>query len=144
MPQIERLRMSVFISYSSRDRAFVDKLEAGLIGMGIRAWRDIRDLKVGESVYKTIAEAIRMMPIFLVVISKHSLRSRWVQDELSTAFHARVEGEKEIFPVIIRGVSIEEIPHDLRKFQWADFRKDFDGGLAQISTAIEALCGRIG
>lgn len=139
VPQIERLRLGVFISYSSRDREFVEKLDSRLQELGIRPWRDIRDLHVGQNVYATISEAIRTQPIFLIVITKQSINSRWVREELETALHNRVEGKKEIFPVVAQDISDDEIPHELQKLKWADFRSDFEAGMFQIESAIKVL-----
>jgi uncharacterized protein YjbI with pentapeptide repeats len=74
----------LFISYSRSDSNFVDKLENQLNKKGIRFWRDIHDMKSGR-MEKQIDKAIRLNPTVLLILSKHSLQSDWVEHEVRTA-----------------------------------------------------------
>ena len=78
--QISRL----FISYSHADGKFVDKIGTSLYKMGIRYWRDIHDMKAGR-MEKQLDYAIRQNPTVLLVLSKHSLKSDWVEHEVRKA-----------------------------------------------------------
>jgi hypothetical protein len=48
----------LFISYSSRDRAFVEKLARDLVRFGVRVWWDQGEIKVGDSLNRRIQEGI--------------------------------------------------------------------------------------
>jgi hypothetical protein len=74
----------LFISYSHADTAFVDRLDVMLNEKGIRFWRDTHDAKAGR-LEKQIEQAIRHNPTVLVVLSKNSTRSDWVEHEVRTA-----------------------------------------------------------
>jgi uncharacterized protein YjbI with pentapeptide repeats len=74
----------LFISYSHADREFVDKIGAFLTEKGIRYWRDIHDMKAGR-MEKQVDRAIRQNPTVLLVLSKNSLNSDWVEHEVRTA-----------------------------------------------------------
>ena len=74
----------LFISYSHGDSSFVDQLENQLNGKGIRFWRDIHDMKAGR-IEKQIDTAISQNRTVLLVLSKHSIKSDWVEHEVRTA-----------------------------------------------------------
>lgn len=52
--------------------------------MGIRYWRDIHDMKSGR-MEKQVDRALRLNPTVLVVLSKNSTQSDWVEHEVETA-----------------------------------------------------------
>ena len=75
---------SLFISYSHTDSQFVDKIEKYINKKGIRFWRDIHDAKSGR-LEKQVDRAMRLNPTVLLILSKHSLQSDWVEHEVRTA-----------------------------------------------------------
>jgi len=77
---------SCFISYSSKDQAFADRLNGDLRQKGIRCWLATEDLKIGDRFRKRINEAIRLHDKLMVILSEHSVKSSWVEDEVETAF----------------------------------------------------------
>lgn len=74
----------LFISYSHADTRFVDKLDKVLVEKGIRFWRDIHDMTSGR-METQIDHAIRQNPTVLLVLSRNSLNSDWVQHEVRKA-----------------------------------------------------------
>jgi len=78
----------LFISYSHSDNAFVDDLEKLLTAQGVRFWRDIHHAKAGR-LEKQIDAAIHLNDVVLLVLSKDSTNSDWVEHE------ARKAREKE-------------------------------------------------
>ena len=74
----------LFISYTHSDSEYVDKIGNSLMKKGIRFWRDIHDMKSGK-MEKQIDRAIRQNPTVLLILSKHSLSSDWVEHEVRTA-----------------------------------------------------------
>ena len=85
----------LFISYSHYDHKFVDELENVLIEKGIRFWRDIHYLKSGR-LEKQIDRAIRHNPIFILVLSKNSIESDWVQHEVRIARSLEKELNRDV------------------------------------------------
>jgi len=91
----------LFISYSHADSSFVDKVEVHLDGKGIRFWRDVHDATAGR-LEKQIDQAIRQNPTVLLVLSKHSLNSDWVEHEVRTARELEKEmGRDVLCPVAL-------------------------------------------
>lgn len=74
----------LFISYSHSDREFVNKIDVSLTQKGVRFWRDIHDMKAGR-IEKQIDRAISQTQTVLLVLSKNSLNSDWVEHEVRTA-----------------------------------------------------------
>jgi uncharacterized protein YjbI with pentapeptide repeats len=101
----------LFISYSRADGSFVDKLESYLNEKGIRFWRDIHDLKSGR-LEKQIDRAMRLNPTVLLVLSKDSLDSDWVEHEVRTARSL----EKELKRDVLCPVALDD---DWKSNSWA-------------------------
>jgi uncharacterized protein YjbI with pentapeptide repeats len=74
----------LFISYSHADSVFVDALEKRLNEKGVRFWRDIHDMTAGK-IETQIDRAIRQHPIVLLILSRNSMNSDWVQHEVRKA-----------------------------------------------------------
>jgi len=85
----------LFISYSHANSQFVDKLGKKLAEKGIRYWRDVHEMKTGR-VEKQIDGAIRQNPRVLLVLSKDSLSSDWMEHEVSTARKVEKETGRDV------------------------------------------------
>src|SRR5689334_99737 len=91
---------SCFISYSSRDQAFADRLHADLQNKGVRCWFAPHDLPIGAKTWDAIDEAIRLRDKVLLILSEHAIASDWVEDEVTKAFaEERRRGQLVLFPV---------------------------------------------
>jgi uncharacterized protein YjbI with pentapeptide repeats len=81
----------LFISCSHADTPFVNRIDQALTAKGVRFWRDIHDAKAGR-LETQIDLAIRQNPTVLLILSKNSIKSDWVEHEVR---HAR-KLEKEL------------------------------------------------
>jgi TIR domain len=91
---------SCFISYSSKDQEFAERLYADLHSKKVRCWFAPEDLKIGEKFRATIDEAIRVRDKLLLVLSTHSMTSEWVETEVETAFEEEQRRKTTIlFPI---------------------------------------------
>ena len=77
---------SCFISYSSKDQEFAERLHADLQAKGVRCWFAPHDLKIGDRFRQRIDEAIRVHDKLLLILSEHSIESDWVATEVEAAF----------------------------------------------------------
>ena len=77
---------SCFISHSSRDQAFVQRLHADLQIKGVRCWYAPESLKIGDRFRVRIDEAIRLHDKLLLVLSGDSVNCAWVESEVEAAF----------------------------------------------------------
>ena len=93
---------SCFISYSSKDQDFAERLYADLQNKGVRCWFAPHDLPIGAKTWDAIDEAIKLRDKLLLILSKHSIASDWVEDEVSKAFaEERDRKQLVLFPVRI-------------------------------------------
>ena len=99
---------SCFISYSTKDQEFADRLYADLQAKGVRCWFAPHDIKGGRTIHEQIDEAIRRYDRLLLILSEHSIHSGWVETEIANAWERQIQQEKHVlFPV--RLVSFEEL-----------------------------------
>ena len=61
---------TIFLSHTSIDKPFVEKLAKDLENIGINVWYDKYEIKVGESILWKIDEGIRESEYLGIVISK--------------------------------------------------------------------------
>jgi uncharacterized protein YjbI with pentapeptide repeats len=76
---------SCFISYSSKDQKFADRLYADLQNKGVRCWFAPKDIKIGDRIRDRIDESIRLKDKLLLILSKNSILSDWVEHEVESA-----------------------------------------------------------
>jgi hypothetical protein len=108
---------SCFISYSTKDQAFADRLYADLQSKGVRCWFAPHDIMGGRKIHEQIDAAIRVHDKLLLILSAHSMASDWVGTEIANA-HQREAREKKqmLFPITI--APFEEVK------QWKKFDAD--------------------
>ena len=93
---------SCFISYSSKDDAFAERLYTDLQNKGVRCWYAHHDMPIGAKIVDALDEAIRLRDKVLLILSEGAVASDWVEDEVTTAFEEeRRRGEVVLFPVRI-------------------------------------------
>src|SRR5438270_11425906 len=92
---------SCFISYSSKDQDFAERLYADLQSKGVRCWFAPEDLKIGDKFWHRIDESIRLYDKLLVVLSEHSVQSDWVEREVMAALEKEMQGKTVLFPIAL-------------------------------------------
>lgn len=85
----------IFISYSWNDRKFVDKLHSRLKNEEARVYLDRHDLVAGP-LEKQIDRAIRLNDTVLLVLSKTSIESDFVLNELEMARRKEKEEHRQV------------------------------------------------
>jgi hypothetical protein len=91
---------SCFISYSSKDQKFAERLHADLQNKGVRCWYAPEDLKIGDRIRTGIDESIRIHDKLLLILSRNSIDSEWVEKEVETAMERERQQKRTIlFPI---------------------------------------------
>jgi uncharacterized protein YjbI with pentapeptide repeats len=91
---------SCFISYSSADDAFAQRLHNDLQGKGVRCWFAPEDMKIGDKIRVRIDESIRIHDKLMIVLSEHSINSAWVEAEVETALEEEDKRKQTVlFPI---------------------------------------------
>jgi hypothetical protein len=120
----------VFISYAYDDKAVAQRVADTLRGAGLRAWFDEWELLQGDSIVNRIEQAVSVSDLLLVLLSPHSVKSRWVQNELNAAFAHELRSRAiTVIPALIEDC---EIPVLLADRVYLDLRSDFEGGLRRL------------
>jgi hypothetical protein len=139
-------RYSCFISYSAKDDDFAKRIHADLQKSGVRCWFAPHDLPIGAKTWDAIDEAIKLRDKLLVILSKESIKSDWVEDEVQKAFAAeRDRKELVLFPVLIDDAVMETPEPWARKLRdqrhVGDFRrwKDHDAYTQSFERVVRDL-----
>lgn len=91
---------SCFISFSGNDRNFVEKIGADLQREGVRCWYAPEEMKMGDAFRQQVDQLIRVQDKLLVVLSKFSVESQWIQKEVAAAVaEERNRKRLVLFPV---------------------------------------------
>jgi hypothetical protein len=117
--------VKAFISHSSQDKPWVRRLVDDLERHGLSVWLDERRMRIGDSIVGEINRALCAADRLIIVLSRHSVASAWVDNELEYALMAekkRSEGMR-ILPIRLDDC---EIPPLLRGRLYADFSRDYD------------------
>ena len=130
---INRVRVSansVFISYSGKDRSFVERLATDLRSKGLYVWFDQWELKVGDSIVDKINAGLTSHDYLIVVLSKASVRSQWVMKELNAGLMRELEERRVVvLPILVEDC---DIPALLSDKVYADFRDNYSSGLNRL------------
>lgn len=102
---------SCFISHSSKDEAFAQRIYADLQAKGVRCWFAPHDLRIGSPFVVEIDRAIRVHDKSLLILSENSVQSGgWVEREVTLAETEEVQPHRQsevIFPVRIDNAVME-------------------------------------
>jgi len=113
--------MYIFVSHSSKDKAFARRLVNSVEFYGIPYFLDEREIKVGENIPETIFNALGRATHVIYVISKNSINSKWMAEELSVAKMRQLSNQGcTILPALIDEVTP---PASISHIKYADFRK---------------------
>ena len=85
---------SCFISYSTKDQEFAERLYADLQAKGVRCWFAPHDMKGGRKLHEQIDEAIRLHDKLLLILSEHSMKQRVGEDRDCQGPQTRGEGRQ--------------------------------------------------
>lgn len=112
---------NIFLSHSSLDKGFTDKLHNLLELAGLNVWYDEKKLTPNSHILSDLPKYIGDSEAFIVIISKNSCNSSWVQDEYGYARGLYDKKElKAIIPVVIDDC---DIPGFYNNYKWIDCKE---------------------
>jgi hypothetical protein len=125
----------VFISYSRKDKAFVEQLYKALEEQGRETWVDWDAIQRTEDWWHAIERGIEGTNTFVFVISPDSVISKHCNAEIDHA----VKHHKRLVPIVYRNVDDEMVHDALRKLNWLFLRDQdpFESMFAELIKAIE-------
>lgn len=111
----------VFLSHSSFDNDFTDKLHSLLVQAGLKVWYDEKKMMSNSHIMSDLPKYIGGSEAFIVILSKNSCGSSWVQDEYGYARGLYDKKElKAIIPVVIDDC---DLPGFYNNYKWIDCKE---------------------
>lgn len=119
---------TIFISYSRKDSEYMTTFSQKLRDAGANLWSD-KQIVPGGLWDHSIETALKTCDIIIVLISKTSVNSNNVMDEVSYA----LEENKKVIPVVLEQC---ELPFRLRRIQFIDLTQDYDKGMNLLKSTL--------
>ena len=113
--------LHIFISYSHKDKQFVYPLVEALDDAGLNIWIDRKNIDVGDNILNSIAQGLKEHDLGIVFLSKNYLTSSFSQFELSDLLREMIVQQKNIFPVKLDDVNVEDVFHGLGGYKYYDY-----------------------
>jgi hypothetical protein len=129
----------VFVSYSTKDKAFADGLCATLENRKIRCWVAPRDVLPGQNYAEALMEAVNASRVLVLIFSSNSNDSPHVSAEVERA----VDKGIPIIPVRIENVvPTKTMENFLSSPHWLDaFTPPMEDKIEKLAETILALLG---
>jgi len=121
---------NIFMSYSRRELGFVDDLVSKIEGEGYNIWLDYRVLIPGTPWKEQIANGLKNADTVLLVVSKASIASEYVELE----WRHFLDTNKRVILLIFEAV---DIPKELEVYEWVDFRGSYQAGLEELFSQLK-------
>jgi len=125
----KKRRPHLFLSHSSQDDVFSQRLARNLGSLGIDVWIDNWELEAGDNL-EDIMDALRKSRFVGVLVSPDSAESSWVRKELSQALaREKRERKKTVVPLLYKkGVT----PRWATQRVYVQFRGRYFPALAEL------------
>jgi TIR domain len=148
MRSFSRRPYHYFISYSHRDISFATDLKKWLSDTaGLQIWFDQQDLRSGERVQADLATSISRCQGIIFLLSKNSLESKYVPDEMDQALAEKKEHPH--FQIVLLRLDDCDIAgqwKSVRQLKWHDLATPSGGSgtpagpILGLRAAAEILC----
>jgi hypothetical protein len=126
---------TLFISYASEDRAFVERLVEALDRYAANVWYDRREIVAGESIAPKISVALSEASALIAVMSPASVDKPWVLRELSASLGRQLQSHQiRVLPVVIEKCDLPPLIADIR---YADFTESFEKGFNDLLAGLQ-------
>lgn len=134
---MDSIRYDVFLSHSSIDKPRVRALAEALRMEALRVFIDEDQLKVGDSLYSSLNDALDASEFVVFCISSASVKSGWVEREIGGSITKQIKARrKRVLPVLLDDVDTPALLADL---VWLDMSQSTPSEVAaQIQSAIQA------
>ena len=133
----------VMISYSHADHKTARRLAADLTQSGFFVWLDEREILIGDDIHEKVGAAIKECRHLLVLLSRNSLQSNWVRDELNAGLtRQKRDGAVIVLPVILDSLTTDQLPTLLQNRKFGILHRRYAEGLQEILLSIHGHISR--
>ncbi len=131
MSEEKQRHPKVFLSYAHEDQSIAQRISTALKDTGIEVFSDVWELSAGDSIHSRIFKSVSASDFLVVLLSKNSVRSEWVQTELSAGFLGELSSRAvTVIPILLDRV---EVPPGLRDKIYLDLTENEEAGLATLN-----------
>jgi CHASE2 domain-containing sensor protein len=132
---VSEVAPAVFISYSRRDKPFVQNLHLALSRLNQKSWVDWQDILPTEKWWQAIEAGIESAHTFVFVISPSSIASAVCTQEIEYA----IQNNKRLVPILYQEVDTTLVHSAMSSHNWIFMRDsdDFESAVRQLVNAIE-------
>ena len=126
----------VFISYSRRDKIFVQKLYEALTAANRAVWADWDSIPAASDWFAEIKQGIEETNSVVFILSPEWVKSNECRKEMDYA----VQMGKRLFPILYLPVDPKDVPPKLSKINWVymrDIEDDFDKAFLTLCEAMD-------
>jgi hypothetical protein len=121
----------IFLSHSSQDREFANRIAAVLEAHGLPSWYSKRDLRGAQQWHDEIGHALARCDWFLLILSPAAVEAKWVKRELLYALREKPYDE-HIVVIDYQPADSGTLSWTLPDHQWVDFQHDFNDGCRDL------------
>lgn len=90
---------NIFISFSEEQKDLALKIAGALDEF--KPWVYLKEVQGGDDIFEQVGIALQKANIFVIILSKESITSEWVKNELRVASNGKVSGQiSKIIPVL--------------------------------------------
>lgn len=127
----------LFLSHSSRDKAFVRKLAEDLTFCEVDVWLDEWELQAGDSLHDLIGNALEKSRFIGVVLGDNFSDSRWARDELKQALSRERRSDRvTVLPLLCGNCPIPTFMEDK---VYIDFRSDYYSAVVRLAGTVHGV-----
>ncbi|MGB8506823.1 MAG: toll/interleukin-1 receptor domain-containing protein [Pyrinomonadaceae bacterium] len=121
----------VFISHSSKEKWIAGQLSKEIMALGAETWLDLKDMRGGDEIRRSIKRGIRASQEAIVLLSANSITSQWVIYEVAIA-----DGQGKRITSILNNLDPDKSLAPLQGIKALDLN-DFDQFLLELTGRIK-------
>lgn len=125
------LPQEVFLSYSEKDHSFASLLAETIRRHGIPVWYSRTNVIGAQQWHDEIGSALKRCDWFVVVLSPHSVTSKWVKRELLFALNDQ-KYENRIVPLLYQDCDYDQLSWTLSLLQFVSFKDNHEVGYRDL------------
>src|SRR5271157_2907606 len=124
--------MIIFLSHSTKDGDFVQKLATALEANGFTPWLCEVDIEKGANFVSKINEGLAQSDLALLIWSQYAANSAWTLEEWTAALARQVEENRIRLGIVLLRDCPMPLPPLLRTKNYVDARADEQAGISGI------------
>ncbi|HEY1390437.1 MAG TPA: toll/interleukin-1 receptor domain-containing protein [Ktedonobacterales bacterium] len=126
----------IFVSHSSEDAAFANRLSNDLRSHGADVWLDSSHMASGDFI-AGINQALQQRDVVILILSPAAIHSAWVTQEINAAIARSHQGlMRQPLIFVAKSCPPEEIPPLWTVYRRYDATQDYDGALKGVLQAL--------